>query len=404
MKFIVNGVELTATSDALALAQAIFTATFGSNVNLDPTSPNGQTIQQIANAITTGDANLEFLLNSIDPNLAQGVCLDAICSNLYLYRFPATYSTATCQVTGLAGTTIQVGSQIQSTTGDKFALIGSPIVIGADGTGSGSFQALVLGSGVPVAQNSLVNIITSIPGWDTVNNNTAGTLGSDVESDFNFRNRFNYAKATAGTASFLSTQSKLYNIVGIGPFVLIENDTSASITQFGVNINANTLYLLVNKLGTDAIYGPAIAGALFNGKSAGCGTQGTQFYDYPIPNTNPVQTRRIFWDTPTVVPFLIKIVFQNPKADPSVSLTFAQYVTNLFNANWSYTGLAATVFAATFISILENNGLTDIASLQLSTDGGTTYVNYFTLNANQIIVTPLTTANVNISILSEVIT
>jgi hypothetical protein len=400
MKFLVNGVELTTTNDALALAQAIFTATFGSNVNLDPTSPNGQTIQQIANAITTGDANLEFLLNSINPNLAQGVCLDAICSNLYLYRQPASYSTATCQVSGLNGTTISVGSQIQSTNGDKFALVGSPIVI-ANGVGSGTFQALVAGSNVPVASGTLVNIITSISGWDTVNNSQSGTVGSDVESDFNFRNRFNFAKATAGTASFLSTQSKLFGIVGIGPFVLIENDTTAAITQFGVTIQPNTLYLIVNKLGTDSVYGPAIAQAMFNGKSAGGGTQGTQTYNYPIPNTNPVQTRTIKWDIPTAVSFVIKIIFQNPKADPSVTLTFAQYVTNLFNDNWSYTGLAATVFAATFINILENNALTDVASLQLSTDGGTTFVNYFTLNANQIIVTPLTTANLNISFLNN---
>ena len=91
MQLIPSGAILTQASDALIVAQQVYISTFGQNVNLVPSSPQGQAIQELALIIQESDNNVAFLLSSLNPNLATGIALDAICSNLFVFRKPAGY-------------------------------------------------------------------------------------------------------------------------------------------------------------------------------------------------------------------------------------------------------------------------------------------------------------------------
>ena len=382
-----NGAILTTAPDALAVAQAVFVSTFGANVNLDPSSPNGQTIQELADIINASDNNVAYLLNSLNPNLANGIALDAICANLYLYRKQASYSEVTCQVTGLPNVIIPAGSQVQSTNQDIF-IAESNITIGSNGQGSGVFIAQVAGNLVPVAVNSITTILTGENGWDTVNNSTAGNVGTDLETDAALRARFNIAKANASTASYLAVQSAISSLSDVQSFILIENDTSSPVTKFSVTIPANTLYLIVSG-GTPL----EIADAFYNNKSAGCGTTGATSFAYPIPNTQPQQTQTIFWDVPVQQQLTINVTLvKNGNYSPTIQSDIATAI----NENWSYSNLGLPVYATQFVNILENAGISPIVSLTL-TCSTFTAVSVLLLPINQTIATPLTSANINIA-------
>src|SRR4051812_3575925 len=102
-----TGVVITPSTTAIAEARQILIDTFpGEDVNLDSASPNGLLVQNIAIAITQREADQANTVNSMNPNIATGEQLDAICANLNIFRIPATQSTATCTFTGLAGVTI----------------------------------------------------------------------------------------------------------------------------------------------------------------------------------------------------------------------------------------------------------------------------------------------------------
>ena len=382
-----NGAILTTAPDALAVAQAVFVSTFGANVNLDPSSPNGQTIQELADIINASDNNVAYLLNSLNPNLANGIALDAICANLYLYRKQASYSEVTCQVTGLPNVIIPAVSQVQSTNQDIF-IAESNITIGSNGQGSGVFIAQVGGNLVPVAVNSITTILTGVNGWDTVNNSTAGNVGTDLETDAALRARFNIAKANASTASYLAVQSAISSLSDVQSFILIENDTSSPVTKFSVTIPANTLYLIVSG-GTPL----EIADAFYNNKSAGCGTTGATSFAYPIPNTQPQQTQTIFWDVPVQQQLTINVTLvKNGNYSPTIQSDIATAI----NENWSYSNLGLPVYATQFVNILENAGISPIVSLTL-TCSTFTAVSVLLLPINQTIATPLTSANINIA-------
>jgi uncharacterized phage protein gp47/JayE len=91
------------------------------------------------------------------------------------------HSIATCQVVGLPGTLIPLGTQIANTnTGDLFALT-ADISISNVGTGEGVFEAITAGP-ANVDASTLTTIINPITGWTSVTNAAAGTVGSTGET------------------------------------------------------------------------------------------------------------------------------------------------------------------------------------------------------------------------------
>ena len=386
MQLIPSGAILTQASDALIVAQQVYISTFGQNVNLVPSSPQGQAIQELALIIQESDNNVAFLLSSLNPNLATGIALDAICSNLFVFRKPAGYSEATCQVTGLSGVTIPSGSQIQSTNGDVF-LAQAPITIGSNGQGSGVFIATTAGSGVPVTANTLTAILTGVSGWDTVNNPTVGVVGADLETDAALRSRFNLAKAAASTASYLAIQAAISGVEDVISFILLENNQPTAQIISGVTVQQNSIYLIVNGgLNSD------IAAALFNSKSGGCGMQGKTTYNYPIPNTNPVQYFIASYDVPTQENLTINVTLVK---GGSYSPTVQSDIATAINENWSYTNLGMPIYALQFAQIMENAGITPVIAVTL-TCSTFTDVAVLLLPINQTVTTPLLASNINI--------
>lgn len=91
----------------------------------------------------------------------------------------------------------------------------------------GEAQATVYG---PIAAdvNTVTNILTPVIGLDSATNIVAASLGRDIETDEELRNRFRNAKFERASNIIESLYSALINLDGVEEVVIYENDTSTT--------------------------------------------------------------------------------------------------------------------------------------------------------------------------------
>lgn len=197
---------------------------FGGNLNTGLTTPQGQLAQSMAAII--GDKNDKFLAlaNGVDPAFASGRMQDAIARIYFLTRQAATSTVVTCTCTGLYNTKITAGAIAVDTSGYTY-LCNTGGTIPLSGSISLEFSNSQTGP-IPCAPLSLSKIYQAIPGWDSIINTNAGSLGQYVESraDFEYRREQTVAKNGAGS---------LPNIVG-ALFALDEPDGYEITDVYGI--------------------------------------------------------------------------------------------------------------------------------------------------------------------------
>lgn len=204
------------------------------------------------------------LLATTRAATSSGTDLDSWAADFAFYRLPATYATGTvtfARFTSALAAFIPVGTQIQTsdTSPEIFAVIADPL------NTSGRWNAARNGYDVPAgvvnvnalvqavdagsASNALIGqcntLTSSIPGIDTVTNNSPFTNGIDAETDTAFRARFvsyisSLSKATknaisaaiAGVQQGLTfTLTENYNYTGTltpGYFYIVVDDGSGT--------------------------------------------------------------------------------------------------------------------------------------------------------------------------------
>jgi uncharacterized phage protein gp47/JayE len=263
----------------------------------------------------------------MNPNLAVGIFLDIIASTLGIPRKAATYSTFSLpvDVTGVPSTLIPEGSVAATAAGDQFATTGD---VTLDGLGQGSVDFIAVESGaVPCGVGQLTQIVSVVPGWETVNNSVAATVGAAQESDTVFRKRRNNAIATQSTATISAILAAIANVDGVSQIItVLENYTGATKIIKGVTMPPHSIYAAVSG-GTDS----DVADALYNSKPPGP----------PFLNQyNPVQvdiigangqTYEIKFDRPTDVEILVNVtVLAGTVTNPAqkVKDALVQYANN----------------------------------------------------------------------------
>lgn len=380
-----TGVILEPSTTAITYAQNILINTYGASVNLDPSSPNGLLVQNIALAITYRENAQANVVNSLNPNIATGTQLDAICANLNIQRSPATNSTATVQITGLAGVTIPNLTQVSSTNNDIF-LINGPLTIGGGGTIIGTVTAQSSGP-VAVAANTITTIINGINGWDTINNSGAGNVGTVVQSDTGLRQTRIAQLAFASSGSLVSI---LAGAQALEPpptsIYLTQNTTSSPVTIDGITIAANSILLVLDGGGSET----TIAEMLFQRLSAGCGMSGNTSFTIPIPNSS--QTFTATWQTATEEVLSLVITIKTGDIFPS---NLVDLITSAVNTNFNFNVIGQFIYANEFTNILYANGIFPIINLTFGV-GSSLGLNVYTMPINQSLGASLLSSNVSL--------
>lgn len=293
-----TGLIVPDTSDILAGVQLEYQAAFGSDLITTPDTPQGVLITTEALARDNFIENNAAVANQINPNYAGGVFLDAILALTGIQRTPASPTVVTgVTLTGVAGTTVPVGSQAATADGDLFQTT-TTVVIGLDGTVTVDFQSVDLGP-IPCAVNSLTDIISAVLGWETVTNPSQGVIGTLTQSDqaaraFRQNTLFFQGVALAGAIT-----SALYNVPGVTSLTFQENVTGSTATINGITMVSHSIYACVAG-GVDT----AVAAALLENKSSGCAWNGGTTVSLVEPASG--QTYVVKFDRPTPVGILVQ--------------------------------------------------------------------------------------------------
>ncbi len=379
-----TGFIITPSQNSILEARQILIDTYGPNVNIDPAGPNGLFIQNVALAITKRESDQADIINSINPNIAEGTQLDAICSNLEIIRIPATKSNATCEFTGLPATIIPAFAQVLSTNGDIF-LTDSFVVIDTSGIATMTVTAQKSGP-IKVDANTIQIIITGFPGWTSINNSSAGNVGVSEENDVQLRARRLDQLAFASSGSIQSIKAGITTFNPTSSYV-IENNTSSNIVRDGITILKNSVLLVVEGGGSDT----QVANMFLQRLSAGCAMSGSRSFTVPIKNSSESFTAN--WQIASQKVLGLNILLKLGAVYPA---NLPDLVASIVNELYDFDVIGEFVDATEFIFLLISKGIQPIRSLTFNV-GSLTNLTQYTMPISDSLGSSLLATNVSIN-------
>jgi hypothetical protein len=304
-----KGIIVPDTADAIAeVAQEWKDALGMQDLATTPDTPQGVLIAQEAIARQHVARNNAALANQINPSLATGVFLDALCALTGLERRKETYTLLKgVQLAGRPGTNIPAGSRARTASGQYFALTRSA-VLGADGTATADFEAIGPGP-VPCAAGELGFIADTLLGWETVTNPAPGILGLAEEGDEELRARRGNTLAKQGIASTEAQISGLYSLPGVRSLQFRENIASQTAVIDGITLLPHSIWACVDG-GTDA----EVARALFENKTVGAAYNGA--VTVQVTDEWSGQAYAVKFDRPVEVPLICRVTARAPDNVP----------------------------------------------------------------------------------------
>ena len=367
-----SGIEIPETSDVRNDLATGFQNAFQINpddpvLNTDPTSPFGQIIDLITAEIEAKNAELAFICNMNSVPLSTGRFLDGLATLYGLTRKISESTIVTCTCTGLRGTVIPYGAIVQDVNGNQFRCnMTEGGTIGNSGTADVTFSAIEKGALV-VSPNAVNQIITSVAGWDSVNNSSAGITGRVQETDAELRNRIVQSYAINSTGSVESLESNLAQLSGVIDVAVLENYTNSQITKYGVDIDPHSIAVCVSG-GEDA----DIASIIYARKDVGCGTTGDTEVQYiDTAHANTVYKYNII--RPVSTNFYIYVDFFSTELNADLQTEIKQALINDFLGvlDNDRVKLASEVFSSRFYQCIQDVTSAPIATLTIALGSGT---------------------------------
>lgn len=348
---------------------------YGSNINVDPNSPDGQMI----NIFSQACADLRELALQVnagfDPDQAVGSILDSRVAINNIERNGGTYTIV--PITAVTSTTVNLvgldsqfnnpqgtGYTIQDDAGNQYILIDS-ITLTA-GTNIIDFRAQTIGAVTPTV-NTITTPVTIVIGVTSVNNPSDPlSVGEEEETDTQLRIRRQQSVANNNSSYLNGLLGTVLALTGVVSAQLYENATSGTVST----MVPYSMWLIV-----DGGANTDIANAIYSKKSYGCAMNGATTVDV---TTASGATFAAQFDRPTPETLYIKFNIQPTVSSPSlnVGLISAYMAANLmYNVGQFAETSSLTAAALAAINATGNGGVpTDV---KISVDGST-WVDYLT--------------------------
>jgi len=220
-----SGISGPSMDQILASLQSSFQSIYGTDVYLGPDSQDGQWLGILAQAIYDCNSSAIAVYNQFSPATAIGAGLSSVVKINGLQRLVASNSSVLVTIVGTTGTVLNnclIGDNVNLNTqwsipnGTTIPLSGT-INVTATSTTSGQ---------VTVPNYSLVNILTPVPGWQTVTNGTnTVSVGAAAETDAALRQRQSVSVAVPAQTVLASIAGALENVTGVTAVAMYKNDT-----------------------------------------------------------------------------------------------------------------------------------------------------------------------------------
>lgn len=300
---------------------------FGGGLNPALYTVQGQLAMSLAALVGNVNDTFLYYVTQTDPAFAQGRMQDAIGRIYYIYRKPGNYTTANCLCTGAAGVVIPAGAIAVTPSGQKY-ICQVTTTIPISGSVLIPFSADTIGPIVCPA-DTINQIFQSIPSWDTINNPTEGSLGSNTESRADFEDRRSLSTALNSNGSLPSIRGAVLAVPGVNDAFVTENDNDTPLTIGGVTLAAHSVYVCV-----DGGTGVDVATAIWTRKAPGCaytGTTSVTVYDTSQGYTPPGVPYVVKYTPASDLPVVVQVnLINNPKIPSTADAQIQQAITNIF--------------------------------------------------------------------------
>lgn len=201
---------------------AKFVAEFGESFDTTPESPDGQIIGIVADALSAQWDLALAAYNSYRPGAVNGIGLDNLVELNRVTRRVNVPTTVTCELDGDEGLVVPAGSIVEDVNGNQFTT-------NRDTTLPGNVTVTCTETGeIAVSANSVTKIVSTLDGWDSVNNKDAGTTGVIRESDAALRVRREQSTIITGTNTAEAVYDALAEL-GLEYVRVRDNDTSSAV-------------------------------------------------------------------------------------------------------------------------------------------------------------------------------
>jgi len=290
-----KGFNRKRTPDILASIEADLKATFGNDIDLSASSVFGQLAGIFAAAGAEFWDQAEDVFNAFDRDKAEGVTLDILYSLIGLTRQAATPTyNENVKFTGTAGTTIAAGKQVKSSLNDIYTVL-EDVTIAASGEATGTIVCTTTGpTYLPI---KTLTIVTPVPGWTSAETTSSATIGTDRETDAEYRIRAYRSTALQGSGMLDAIYAAVGNVTGVTA-VDVQENTSNIIDTYG--IPAHGIWVIAE--GGDSA---DIAEAIYQNRAGGIAMKGSVTVDVESELSGKVT--QIKFDRPTLVDIYINV-------------------------------------------------------------------------------------------------
>lgn len=364
-------------------------------LNTEASTPAGQLIDSETAVIEDKNAQLLYLSNQFNPKVADGRWQDALGYIYFLERKHETASVVTVQLCGLAGTTIPAGSLVRTVDGITLSA-NSSTSIGTSGKANAQFSAQEAGP-IQIPAHAVTTIVTAVPGWDSVDNPTAGVPGRFRESRSEFEQRRANSVALNAHGTVAALYSSIGNLPGVVDLVILENITSEPIEDWGVTVPAHGIFI--------SVYGGEeadIAEAVYRKKDAGSATGGNtkiSYHDATINNYRGGVTYHYNIERPTPVPCSVQVNLRTTATTPATIVDDVKNaILNDFNgeSGKDRVRMASSCYASRFYQAIMQVGVQDLVNIKISASENLDWKDEVIINANQMPVLAYDDIQVNV--------
>lgn len=276
-KVTADGIAAPTYAEILEYFQAKARAIFGTDINLDADTQDGQMIAIFASALSDVNAQAIAVYNAFNPNTAQGVALDSAVKTNGLSRRDATPSQVDLTIIGQVGTTITNGAAMDSNR-VKW-LLPETVVIPSGGEITVSARAETTGA-IEASAGTINQIATPTLGWHTVTNRLSAVPGVAVETDIELRARQADSTALPSISLWEGIIGSLLSLDGVLRVSGIKNDEDSPTPE---GVPGHSIAMIVDGGDTQTI-----GETIFRKKGEGVGTFGdvkvTYLDSYGFPN------------------------------------------------------------------------------------------------------------------------
>ena len=361
-----QGVIVERMSETLEELEKGFKEIYGSNINLNPETPDGQMLGLIAQIKNDISLLIQNNYQQLDPYLATGQWLDQRVAYGGLIRNGASYSYMRgVIVTGVKDTKLFKNYSVLDENKNRWLLVNKTQLNG-DGSASVDFRSEELGA-FPINKNTELEPETIILGIDKILNVNDVELGVEIESDQDLRLRFKNSHSLNAINSVDSIQANLLDLDDVKKVKILENNTNVTDDN---RVEGHTINAIVDG-GLDV----EIADIIYRYKGCGVGLQGETEIKIQADNGE----RLIKFDRPKFKNIFVKMELK--KFDLFTEIDEQEIKNNLVNLDF---GIGETVYNSRLYSTINKSQGFDILSLKIGIDSGSLSANNINVGIREI--------------------